>query len=86
MHRTETIDYIIVLSGKIDMELDRGETVTIGPGDVMIQRGTNHAWRNRYEETCRLAFVLIDAEPLGFTEHLRSRDNEHSQLHANRPA
>ena len=86
MHRTETIDYIIVLSGKIDMELDRGETVTIGPGDVMIQRGTNHAWRNRYEETCRLAFVLIDAEPLGFTEHLRSRDNEHSQFHANRPA
>lgn len=82
MHRTETIDYIIILSGKIDMELDKGETVTLKQGDVMIQRGTNHAWRNRYDETCRLAFVLIDAVPLGFTEYLRSRENEHAQLHS----
>lgn len=82
MHRTETIDYIIVLSGKIDMELDKGEVVTLNTGDVMIQRGTNHAWINRYPEVCRMAFVLIDAEPLGFTEHLRSRENEHAQLHA----
>ena len=80
MHRTETVDYIIVLSGKIDMELDDGETVTMGPGDVMVQRGTNHAWINRYDEVCRMVFVLIDAKPLGFTEHLRSRDNEHRQL------
>jgi quercetin dioxygenase-like cupin family protein len=80
MHRTETIDYIIVLSGKIDMELDKGEVVTLKQGDVMIQRGTNHAWFNRYDETCRMAFVLIDAAPLGFTEHLRSRENEHAQL------
>ena len=80
MHRTETVDYIIVLSGKIDMELDDGETVTMGPGDVMVQRGTNHAWINRYDDVCRMAFVLIDAKPLGFTEHLRSRDNEHHQI------
>ena len=46
-HRTETIDYIIVLSGEIDMELDKGETVTLKTGDVMIQRGTYHAWINR---------------------------------------
>lgn len=76
MHRTETIDYIIVLSGKIDMEMDAGKIVNMGPGDVMIQRGTNHAWINRYSETCRMAFVLVDAAPLGFTEFLRSRDNE----------
>ena len=80
MHRTETIDYIIVLSGMIDMELDKGEVVTLRQGDVMIQRGTNHAWRNRYAEVCRMVFVLIDAAPLGFSEHLRSRDNEHAQL------
>ncbi len=74
MHRTETIDYIIVLSGSIDMELDENEVVTLRQGDVMIQRGTNHAWINRYDEVCRMAFVLIDAEPLGLTEHLRPRD------------
>ena len=62
------------------MELDDGETVTMGPGDVMVQRGTNHAWINRYDEVCRMVFVLIDAKPLGFTEHLRSRENEHKQL------
>ncbi len=65
MHRTETIDYIIVLDGKIDMELDEGRMVTLNKGDVMIQRGTYHAWINRYKENCRMAFVLIDAEPLG---------------------
>jgi quercetin dioxygenase-like cupin family protein len=80
MHRTETIDYIIVLSGRIDMELDDGELVSMGPGDVMVQRGTNHAWINRYDEVCRMVFVLVDAEPLGFTEHLRSRENEHERL------
>ena len=65
MHRTETIDYIIVLDGRIDMELDEGRMVTLNKGDVMIQRGTYHAWINKYDEVCRMAFVLIDAEPLG---------------------
>lgn len=77
MHRTETIDYIVVLSGKIDVEMDAGRTVTMQSGDVMIQRGANHAWINRYSETCRMAFVLVDAAPLGFTQFLRSRGNEH---------
>ena len=65
MHRTETIDYIIVLEGEIEMELDDKETVTIRQGDVMIQRGTYHAWRNVSDKPCRMAFVLVDAHPLG---------------------
>ena len=65
MHRTETVDYIVVLDGEIDMELDDGEWVTIRQGDVMIQRGTYHAWRNSSDKPCRMAFVLIDASPLG---------------------
>ncbi|MDB5572307.1 MAG: cupin 2 protein [Hyphomicrobiales bacterium] len=65
MHRTETIDYIVVLDGEIDMELDDGRMVTMKRNDVMIQRGTNHAWINRGPGICRMAFVLIDAKPLG---------------------
>lgn len=64
MHRTETIDYVIVISGEIDMDMD-DSTVTLKAGDVMVQRGTNHAWVNRGTETARVAFVLVDAEPLG---------------------
>lgn len=64
MHRTETIDYVIVLSGEIDMELD-DSSVHLKAGDVMVQRGTYHAWTNRTSEPCRIAFVLIDAVPLG---------------------
>jgi hypothetical protein len=65
MHRTETIDYIVVLDGEIDMEMDEGRMVTLRRGDVMIQRGTYHSWINRSSEVCRMAFVLIDAKPLG---------------------
>lgn len=64
MHRTETIDYVIVISGEIDMELD-DSTVKLRAGDVMVQRGTSHAWINRGTEVARVAFVLIDAKPLG---------------------
>jgi mannose-6-phosphate isomerase-like protein (cupin superfamily) len=64
MHRTETIDYIIVLTGEIDMVMD-DSTVTLRAGDTMVQRGTNHAWFNRGTENARLAFVLVDAVPLG---------------------
>jgi quercetin dioxygenase-like cupin family protein len=63
MHRTETLDYVIVLAGEIDMEMD-DSTVHLAAGDVMIQRGTNHAWFNRSGENARLAFVLVDGEPL----------------------
>jgi len=64
MHRTETIDYVIVMAGEIDMDMD-DSTVKLKAGDVMVQRGTNHAWVNRGQTTARVAFVLIDAKPLG---------------------
>jgi len=64
MHRTETIDYVIVIEGEIDMEMD-ASTVHLRAGDVMVQRGTNHSWVNRGTVRARLAFVLIDATPLG---------------------
>lgn len=64
MHRTETLDYVIVLEGEIDMDMDNS-TVKLKAGDVMVQRGTNHAWINRSHARARVAFVLMDAEPLG---------------------
>jgi len=64
MHRTETIDYVIVISGEIEMEMDYS-TVKLKAGDVLVQRGTNHAWINRGTEPARVAFILIDATPLG---------------------
>ncbi len=63
MHRTETVDYVICLSGEIEMDMDQS-TVKLRAGDVMVQRGTNHAWANRGNAPARLAFVLIDAKPL----------------------
>jgi hypothetical protein len=59
MHRTETVDYAIVLEGEIWSVMDEGETL-MRAGDVLIQRGTNHAWANRSTRTARIAFVLID--------------------------
>ena len=64
MHRTETIDYVIVIEGEIDMDMD-ASTVRLKAGDVMVQRGTNHAWANRGDKRARVAFVLLDAVPLG---------------------
>jgi quercetin dioxygenase-like cupin family protein len=64
MHRTETIDYVIVLEGEIEMDMD-DSTVKMRSGDIMVQRGTNHAWANRSDRRARVAFVLIDAVPLG---------------------
>jgi mannose-6-phosphate isomerase-like protein (cupin superfamily) len=61
MHRTRSIDYAVVISGEIDMLLDDSE-VHLGAGDVLVQRGTNHAWVNRGKENCRIAFVLIGAD------------------------
>jgi mannose-6-phosphate isomerase-like protein (cupin superfamily) len=59
MHRTKTVDYGIVLSGEVYLVLDREETL-LKAGDVVVQRGTNHAWANRSSEPCRMAFILID--------------------------
>lgn len=60
MHITDTVDYAIVLEGEITAVLEKGETV-LRAGDVLIQRGTNHAWANTSGRTARVAFVLIDA-------------------------
>ena len=61
MHRTKTIDYALILSGEIDMLLDDSE-VHLKAGDVVIQRGTNHAWVNRGNQPCQVAFVMVDAK------------------------
>lgn len=61
MHRTETIDYGIVIEGELVLIMDEGET-TVYPGDIVIQRGTNHGWANRSDRNCRIVFVLIDGE------------------------
>jgi len=63
-HRTDSIDYAVVMSGKIDMEMDDGITTTLNAGDVLVQRGTVHNWNNRYSEDCLIAFVLISAKPV----------------------
>ena len=60
-HRTETIDFGIVLSGEIELLMDEGET-TVRQGDVVVQRGTNHGWANRSGRHCRIAFILIDGK------------------------
>ena len=60
-HRTDSIDYIVVISGEIDMELD-DSVVHLKAGDVMVQRGTIHNWVNRSTAPCVLAVVLIDAK------------------------
>jgi quercetin dioxygenase-like cupin family protein len=62
-HRTDSIDYAVVMSGEIDMELD-DSVVRLKAGDVLVQRGTIHNWVNRGTQPCVIAFVLIDAKPV----------------------
>jgi quercetin dioxygenase-like cupin family protein len=62
-HRTESIDYAVVVSGEIDMELE-GSVVHLRAGDVLVQRGTMHNWVNRGTQPCVIAFVLVAAKPL----------------------
>ena len=61
MHRTESVDYGVVIEGEMTLVLDEGE-VTLKPGSVVIQRGTNHAWANRSGKPCRMLFVLISGQ------------------------
>ena len=61
MHRTQSIDYGIVIEGEMTLVLDAAET-RLQRGDVVIQRGTNHAWANRSDRTCRMLFVLVDGK------------------------
>ena len=68
-HRTNSIDFAVVMSGEIDMELD-DEVVHLKAGDVMVQRGTIHNWVNNGDKPCVIAFVLIDAAPVeGLAAH-----------------
>ena len=62
-HKTDTIDYAIVIEGEIYALMDEGEKL-MKTGDVLIQRGTSHAWANRTDKPCRVAFILIDAKPV----------------------
>jgi quercetin dioxygenase-like cupin family protein len=64
LHRTQSLDYGIVLEGEVCLELDDGRIVSLAAGDVVIQRGTMHAWINRGSAPARLAFVLLGAAPL----------------------
>jgi mannose-6-phosphate isomerase-like protein (cupin superfamily) len=59
MHRTESVDYGVVMEGEVTLVLDEGE-VRLRAGSVVVQRGTNHAWANRSGGPCRMLFVLID--------------------------
>jgi quercetin dioxygenase-like cupin family protein len=62
-HRTDSIDYAVVMSGEIDMDLD-GTVVHLKAGDVMVQRGTIHNWINKGKEPCQIAFILVGAKPV----------------------
>lgn len=74
VHRTESLDYVIVLAGEIEMQMDNS-VVKMKAGDVMVQRGTNHGWSNRTDKTARLAFVLMDAKPIGIGHAVSGNTN-----------
>lgn len=63
-HTTDTVDYIYVIEGEIVALVEQGE-VLLRAGDVLVQRGTEHAWSNRSRRVCRMLAVMIDARPLG---------------------
>lgn len=69
MHRTETIDYGIVLAGEVHVVLGDDSVTRLSAGDVVVQRGTEHAWHNRSGEIARMAFILVDG---AFDDQLRS--------------
>jgi len=69
MHRTDTIDYAICMSGECDMLLDDDAEVHMSAGDVMVQRATWHGWANRGNEPCQIAFILIGSHPPSKTLH-----------------
>jgi mannose-6-phosphate isomerase-like protein (cupin superfamily) len=64
MHKTSTVDYIIILRGEIWAIMEKGETL-LKAGDILVQRGTNHSWSVRTSEPCVLAAVLVSAKPVG---------------------
>lgn len=65
MHRTHSIDYVMVLSGELEMEMDSGARVLLAPGDTVVQRGGAHLWRNpSYDRPCRIVVCMIEAHPI----------------------
>lgn len=76
MHRTRTLDYAVVIEGEVVLVLDDSEVV-LGPGEVVVQRGTDHAWENRTEEVTRMAFFHIAAE---FSDELMAKLPQPLQL------
>lgn len=64
VHRTDSLDYAVIMSGEIDMELESGSITHLKAGDVVVQRGTVHNWINRGPDPCVIAFVLIAAKPV----------------------
>ena len=60
-HRTDSVDYIIIISGEIDMDIE-GTSVHLKAGDVLVQQATNHAWVNRGKQPARVAFILMDSQ------------------------
>jgi hypothetical protein len=62
MHTTDTVDYGILMEGEISLELDDGKTLAVRPGDIVVQNGTRHAWRNAGDKPATLIFVLIGAK------------------------
>lgn len=64
MHRTVSLDYGIVMSGRLDLELDDGVVVNLKAGDIVVQRGTIHAWVNPYDEPCHIVFIILPADPV----------------------
>lgn len=67
-HRTESVDFAVIMSGRIWMQLDDGEEVVLNAGDILVQRGTIHNWINRGTEVCRIAFVILSSTPIQTSE------------------
>jgi hypothetical protein len=81
MHRTQTLDYGILIQGQIHMILDDKAEVCLNPGDVVIQRGTDHAWENRSEQVARIAFILLDGHFTGeLAQRMAGIDLQHGPL------
>jgi mannose-6-phosphate isomerase-like protein (cupin superfamily) len=64
VHRTDSTDYLVIMSGEIDMELDDGVSVHLKAGDVLVQRGTVHNWVNNGTQPCTMAVILVHAKPV----------------------
>lgn len=72
MHKTSTVDYIVVLKGEIHAIMEKGETL-LRPGDVLVQRGTNHSWSVRGNEPCIVAAILVNAQPVTSKKNVSSK-------------